>query len=128
MPEPVYIKSVGFSGSGNVGDTQPGAFVLGNLIASEGTVKNSDRMEEEKIDNVLELISELNLSEGVIKRLANILQRLSEELDGSKDYVRIWLTSPHPDFGGKPPIFYFEEGKIEVVESLLEAIEMGQPG
>ena len=99
-----------------------GGYIVGNLL--NGTEQN----EEIKTDNVLELITELNLTDGVINRLANLIQRLSEELDGSKEYVRIWLTSPHPDFGGKSPMFYLQQGKIEVFEALIEAIEMGQPG
>ncbi len=79
-------------------------------------------------DDMRELMDELNLTTGSTGRLESLLERLSGLLDRSKQYVRIWLTSPHPDFGGKTPIFYLQQNKIEVVENLVEAIETGQIG
>lgn len=79
-------------------------------------------------NGISELMTELNLTTSSAGRLQSLLERLSDLLDHSKQYVRLWLTSPHPDFGGKPPIFYLQQDKIEVVENLVEAIETGQIG
>jgi Phycobilisome protein/Protein of unknown function (DUF2384) len=79
-------------------------------------------------NDISELMAELNLTASSSGRLQNLLERLSDLLDHSKKFVRLWLTSPHPDFGGKSPIFYLQQGKIEVVENLVEAIETGQIG
>jgi hypothetical protein len=79
-------------------------------------------------NDISELMAELNLTASSSGRLQNLLERLSDLLDHSKKFVRLWLTSPHPDFGGKPPIFYLQQDKIEVVENLVEAIETGQIG
>jgi Phycobilisome protein/Protein of unknown function (DUF2384) len=79
-------------------------------------------------NDISELMTELDLTASSTGRLQNLLERLSDLLDHSKQYMRLWLTSPHPDFGGKPPIFYLQRDKIEVVENLIEAIEAGQIG
>jgi hypothetical protein len=79
-------------------------------------------------NDIRELIEELDLKIASTERLQNLLERLSDLLDHSNHYVRLWLTSPHPDFGGKTPIFYLQQNKIEVVENLVEAIEIGQIG
>lgn len=49
-------------------------------------------------------------------------------LGGKIEYVKIWLNSPHPDLGGLTPQFFIDEEKLEVVESLAWAIEVGQLG
>jgi len=49
-------------------------------------------------------------------------------LDGSIEYVRIWLRAPHPDLGGRTPLSYLLAGKPEAVEALIAAAESGQPG
>ena len=61
-------------------------------------------------------------------QLVALTGRLRELLDGSIEYVRIWLRAPHPDLGGRTPLSYLVEGKPEVVEALVHAIEAGQPG
>lgn len=61
-------------------------------------------------------------------RLVKLVMRLRELLDGSMEYVRIFLRSPHPDLGGRSPMSYLVEGKPEVVEALIYAFESGQPG
>lgn len=63
-----------------------------------------------------------------IARLVRIIMQLRELLDGSMEYVRIWLRTPHPDLGGRTPLSYLIEGKPEVVEALIYAYESGQPG
>jgi hypothetical protein len=104
--------------SGNASSLLLAAYFDFVIAALEGVLSN----------DVCELISELNLTTSPAKRLQNLLERLSDLLDHSKQYVRIWLTSPHPDFGGKSPLFYLQQNKIEVVENLVEAIETGQIG
>lgn len=61
-------------------------------------------------------------------RIVQMIVQLRELLDGSMEYVRIWLRSPHPDLGGRTPLSYLIEGKPEVVEALIYAYEVGQPG
>lgn len=61
-------------------------------------------------------------------RIVQTIVQLRELLDGSMEYVRIWLRSPHPDLGGRTPLSYLIEGKPEVVEALIYAYEVGQPG
>jgi hypothetical protein len=61
-------------------------------------------------------------------RIMKMYQSLLDIFDGSNHYVRIWLKAPHPDLGGQTPLSFLEDGKPEVVESLLRAIETGQPG
>ena len=57
-----------------------------------------------------------------------LTSRLRELLDGSIEYVRIWLRAPHPDLGGRTPLSYLVEGKPEALQALVRAIETGQPG
>jgi hypothetical protein len=63
-----------------------------------------------------------------LAELVALVGRLRELLDGSIEYVRVWLRAPHPDLGGRTPLSYLVEGKPEVVTALVEAIEAGQPG
>lgn len=49
------------------------------------------------------------------------------DLTGSEVNARIWLKSGHPDFAGKAPIEYLQEGNLAAVEDLVLAIEMGVP-
>jgi hypothetical protein len=66
--------------------------------------------------------------QGELADLVALTSRLRELLDGSIEYVRIWLRAPHPDLGGRSPLSYLVEGRPEVVEALVRAIETGQPG
>jgi len=59
--------------------------------------------------------------------LIKLIMQLRELLDGSMEYVRIWLRAPHPDLGGRTPMSYLVEGKPEVVEALIYAFASGQP-
>ncbi len=61
------------------------------------------------------------------KRLDRVVTELRELLDGSMDYVQIWLRSPNPQLGGRTALSYLLEGKIEVVEELVHAMNTGQP-
>ena len=66
--------------------------------------------------------------QGEMARLVRIITQLRELLDGSMEYVKIWLRAPHPDLEGRTPLSYLVEGRPEVVEALLHAYEVGQPG
>ena len=93
-------------------------------------VSQLDRKQNEKrpeTDDVSELIAQLNLTKGILLRLQTLLLRLSEEFDGSNEYLRIWLSSPHPALGGDTPLLYLSTGKLEVLEEIVEIIEKGQP-
>ncbi|MCL1474070.1 MbcA/ParS/Xre antitoxin family protein [Argonema antarcticum] len=57
-----------------------------------------------------------------------LIERLLYLLGGSKEQVNLWLSSPHPWLGSRTPMSYLDEGKIEVVETLVGAIEQGIPG
>lgn len=59
--------------------------------------------------------------------LVSLVIRLTEELDGSMENVRIWLHAPHPDLGGVPPYRAMEQGNFEAVETLITAMEEGTP-
>ncbi|MBW4619128.1 MAG: MbcA/ParS/Xre antitoxin family protein [Cyanosarcina radialis HA8281-LM2] len=61
-------------------------------------------------------------------RYDRLIDQLRRFMGGQMYYVNIWLNSPHPDLGGLTPQFFINEGKLEVVESLAWAMEVGQPG
>ncbi|MBW4494882.1 MAG: DUF2384 domain-containing protein [Oscillatoria princeps RMCB-10] len=61
-------------------------------------------------------------------RHEQLIEQLRRFMGGQMRYVEIWLNSPHPDLGGLTPQFFIDAGKIEVVESLAWAMEVGQPG
>jgi len=46
---------------------------------------------------------------------------------GSKEKVRIWMNSPHPDLEGRTPLSVILDGKTTVVTEMLEAALAGQP-
>ena len=57
-----------------------------------------------------------------------LVQQLRDLLDGDINHVRIWLKAPHPDLGGRTPLSYLEQGRLDVVTGLIHALETGQPG
>jgi DNA-binding response OmpR family regulator len=67
----------------------------------------------------------LSLQERLIPA-ARSLTILSQLL-GSKETVRTWMNSPHPDLGGRTPISIILEGKARAVSDMLEAALAGQP-
>ena len=94
------------------------------------TVSQLDReqnSEAVKTDDVSELMAQLHLTNGILLRLQDLLLRLSEEFDGSNEYLRLWLSSPHPALGGDTPLLYLSRGQLEAIEGLVEIIEKGQP-
>jgi CheY-like chemotaxis protein len=62
----------------------------------------------------------------VLIPIARSLTILSQLL-GSKEQVRAWMNSPHPDLGGHTPIGLVMEGKSRAVRDMLEAALAGQP-
>ncbi len=60
-------------------------------------------------------------------RLVATLALLRELLDGSMPHVRVWLRAPHPSLGGRTPLSYLIESRLEPVENLVRAISTGQP-
>ena len=62
----------------------------------------------------------------ILSPIARSLTILSQLL-GSKDSVRTWMNSPHPDLGGRTPISVMLEGKARAVSDMLEAALAGQP-
>ena len=55
-----------------------------------------------------------------------LMERLAELLGGTEQAL-IWLKSPHPILDNRTPESYVEEGKLEVLEYFIHAIETGQP-
>jgi|ERR671925_1583266 CheY-like chemotaxis protein len=49
------------------------------------------------------------------------------QLLGTRETVRTWMNSPHPDLGGRTPISVILEGKGRTVSDMLEASLEGQP-
>lgn len=49
------------------------------------------------------------------------------QLLGTRESVRTWMSSPHPDLGGRTPITVILEGKGSTVSEMLEASLEGQP-
>ncbi len=57
---------------------------------------------------------------------ADVLVILSRLFD-SKQSVRAWLNSPHPDLGSQSPMSFILSGKAAVVSNMLQAALAGQP-
>lgn len=51
---------------------------------------------------------------------------LSEILQ-SKEHVRIWLHSPHPDLGNQIPMSMILDGHADAIADMLAAALAGQP-
>lgn len=62
-----------------------------------------------------------------LSRMITLYVALLDTFDRSDEYVRIWLRAPHPDLGNRTPISCLEAGHLDVVESLVRAMESGQP-
>ena len=63
-----------------------------------------------------------------LARVVLLVTRLRELLSDNLEYVRMWLHAPHPDLGGRTPLSYLEEQKIETLEQMVEMAELGQMG
>jgi hypothetical protein len=62
-----------------------------------------------------------------LERLVRLVTTLRELLDGDMGLVRVWLKAPHPALGGAKPLEYLEDGRLDLIEGLVHAIETGQP-
>ena len=62
-----------------------------------------------------------------LARVVRIVQNTRELFQGSLEYTRIWLKSPHPALEHQSPLAVIQDGHIEAVEDLLELIQRGQP-
>lgn len=60
-------------------------------------------------------------------RIVQIVQNTRELFQGSLEYARIWLKSPHPALDLQSPLALIQNDHIEAVEDLLELIQRGQP-
>ena len=60
-------------------------------------------------------------------RIVQIVQTTRELFQGSLEYTRIWLKSPHPALDLQSPLALIQNDHIEAVEDLLELIQRGQP-
>jgi uncharacterized protein (DUF2384 family) len=58
--------------------------------------------------------------------VARIISLLSEVLP-SKEHVRAWLYSPHPDLGNQIPMRLIQQGHAGVVADMLQSALAGQP-
>ena len=61
-----------------------------------------------------------------LARVAQTISLLSEILQ-SKEHVRTWLHSPHPDLGNQVPMRLILEGHAGAVADMLAAALAGQP-
>jgi hypothetical protein len=61
------------------------------------------------------------------KQLDSLIERMSEEFGGKKSAL-LWFNSPNLELGGKKPMYYVLQGKFDIIENLIDAIESGQPG
>jgi uncharacterized protein (DUF2384 family) len=60
-------------------------------------------------------------------RIVQIVQNTRELFQGSLEYARIWLKSPHPALDLQSPLALIQNDNIEAVGDLLELIQRGQP-
>jgi putative toxin-antitoxin system antitoxin component (TIGR02293 family) len=62
-----------------------------------------------------------------LARMVQVVQNTRDLFQGSLEYARIWLKSPHPALDGQSPFALIQQGNLEAVEDLLEMIQRGQP-
>ena len=67
-----------------------------------------------------------NSLQDALSPVARTISLLSEILQ-SKEHVRAWLHSPHPDLGNQIPMRLIQEGHAGVVADMLQAALAGQP-
>jgi hypothetical protein len=58
----------------------------------------------------------------------HIRQRLSYLFGDRDDLVHAWLNAPHPELGERSPGSFVKEGRLDVIDSLIEAAESGYLG
>jgi hypothetical protein len=57
-----------------------------------------------------------------------IYLRLSYLFGNNDGLVMAWLDAPHAELGGRSPGSFLKEGKLQVIDSLIEAAESGYLG
>jgi hypothetical protein len=65
--------------------------------------------------------------QAVLSGLVDLMRRLKDIFDGNLEHARIWLKAPHPDLGGTTPLACLEARRMDAVETLVYAMETGQP-
>ena len=102
--------------TGDAGD-RPSTTSLPNSEVAEEVVQIFESMQRWAIEF---------LKQNQQKREPQLMERLGELLGGSENAL-IWLNSPHPVLDNRTPESYVQEGKLEVLEYFIQAIETGQP-
>jgi hypothetical protein len=78
-------------------------------------------------DQLKEHLDKKSPSSTYEKRLIKLLLKVYRLLNNSSEYVKAWiLETPNHDLGGTIPFELLLRGKIEEIESLVYAIELGQ--
>ena len=62
-----------------------------------------------------------------LSEMVELVQRLKAVFEGNLEFVLIWLKAPHPDLAGETPLACLQEGRFDAVETLIYAMESGQP-
>lgn len=65
-------------------------------------------------------------TDNLAEKKKQLVQKL-EELVGGAENAQLWLKSPHPFLDGKTPQSCLDEKKLDVVDYILSATELGQP-
>jgi hypothetical protein len=95
-----------------------------NEFISAQSLNNLLNMSQDRLKNCIE--KKLLPTEYQI-RLVELLLRVYQLLNHSSEYVKAWVSdTPNSDLGNITPFQLLVTGKIEEVESLIYAIEMGQ--
>lgn len=96
--------------TGDAGDHRPSMTSSPNTIVAEEVLHTCEYLQQWAIEFLKQ----------------NQQKRLAELLGGSENAL-IWLNSPHPVLDNRTPESYVQEGKLEVLEYFIHAIETGQP-
>lgn len=102
--------------------------VIDALSQKNGNTPNIASQSELAGNRIERQMKDFHLPKYLQHKFEALLNNLKEEFDGSTELAQEWLVAPHPDFGGKTPLSLIQQGKLGVVEDLVEAIASGQPG
>lgn len=100
--------------TGDAGD-RPSMTSVSNLVVAEEVLQSCKSMQHWAIEFLKHN-----------RQKPELMERLAELLGGSENAL-IWLNSPHPVLDNRTPKSYVQEGKLEVLEYFIHAIETGQP-
>lgn len=80
-------------------------------------------------DRSIAAIHKAPAADSLQKPLAPVAQTISmlSEILQSKEHVRVWLHSPHPDLGNQIPMSLILDGHAKAVADMLAAALAGQP-